>query len=69
MALKCNEILIMSQEDDFHLDSMECPENVSMLLMCNSCTESFLLKDATLNNELGIRIIKTLSRMRMDFAI
>jgi len=69
VALKCNEILIMPQEDDFHLDSMECPENILILLIRNSCTESFLLKEATLCTELSISIIKTLSWMLMDFAI
>ena len=69
VALECNKILMMPQEDDFHFDSMECPENVFKLLMCNSCTETFLLREATVRNELSIRIIKTLSWMLTDFAI
>jgi hypothetical protein len=37
--------------------SMECPEIVLILLVCNLCTKSFLLKEATLYNELSIWII------------
>jgi hypothetical protein len=59
---KCNDmhVLIMPQEDDFHIDSMECPEIVLILLVCNLCTTSFLLKEATLCNELSIRNITSL---------